>query len=72
MLAKQIKALLEDREPSGLCDACLARELEIKPSATLSTITEAFGLTSDFARQPGNCPDCGNQDWIIKAGGQTG
>lgn len=71
MLAKQIKILLEQREPIGLCDTCLARELEIRPSATLSTITEAFGLTSDFARQPGNCPECGEQDWIIKAGGQV-
>jgi len=71
MLAKQIKLLLEQREPIGMCDRCVARELRIAPSATLSTITETFGLTSDFARQPGNCPSCGEQDWIIKAGGQV-
>jgi hypothetical protein len=71
MLAKQIKLLLAQREPTGMCDTCLARELKIRPSATLSTITEAFGLTSDFARQPGNCLSCGKQDWIIKAGGQV-
>lgn len=69
MLARQIKDLLDAREPFGLCDPCIATKLGVTPDAKLQTITEAFGLTNDFTRQPGHCPECGKQDWVIKAGG---
>jgi hypothetical protein len=41
----------------------------VKPGTRLQTITEAFGITNDFTRHPGHCPECGKQDWVIKAGG---
>jgi len=69
MLAKQIKQLLEEREPFGLCDPCIARHLGTRASTKLTTITEAFGITNDFSRAPGNCPECGVQRDVIKAGG---
>lgn len=69
MLSRQIKDLLDARAPFGLCDPCIAAKLGVKPGTRLQTITEAFGITNDFTRHPGHCPECGKQDWVIKAGG---
>ena len=69
MLARQIKTLLDARAPFGLCAPCIGAKLGVKPNAQLQATTEAFGITNDFTRQPGHCPECGRQDWILKAGG---
>ncbi|MBB5708889.1 hypothetical protein FHT02_000095 [Sphingomonas xinjiangensis] len=68
MLAKRIFDYIEGRKPNALCDSCIAVEVRSSTSA-VSQVTSVLGLTNDFTRVPANCPACGEQRPLIKAGG---
>lgn len=63
-LAQRVNDYITKRRPAPLCDACIARSLEIRHQQA-NRVTMALETTSDFDRGNGLCADCGKEQKVI-------
>jgi hypothetical protein len=63
-LAYRVNAYITKRRPEALCDACIARALDVRHQQA-NRVTMALETTSDFDRGNGVCADCGKEQKVI-------
>jgi hypothetical protein len=64
-LAQRVNDYITKRRPDKLCDACIARTLEIRHQQA-NRVTMALETTSDFMRQIDRCHDCNKDQKVIR------
>jgi hypothetical protein len=66
-LPERVAETLRSDTSRWLCDDCLAVLADVKQRQTVNTIASSFGLTSDFAREQGECSRCRDRKLVTKA-----
>ena len=64
-LAERVNRYITNRRPETLCDACIARALNLLHQQA-NRVTMALGTTSDFDRGNGMCADCDKEQKVIR------
>lgn len=64
-LAYKVNAHISGRSPDTICDACIAKSLDIRHQQA-NRVTMALETTSDFDRGHGICEDCGKEQKVIR------
>jgi hypothetical protein len=64
-LAQRVNAYISKRRPDTICDACIARAMDIRHQQA-NRVTMALETTSDFQRGNGLCADCGKEQKVIR------
>jgi hypothetical protein len=63
-LAQRVNDYICTRRSDPICDACIARALDIRHQQA-NRVTMALETTSDFDRGNGICIDCGKEQKVI-------
>jgi hypothetical protein len=63
-LAQRVNDYITKRRPQAICDACIARALNIRHQQA-NRVTMALETTNDFDRGNGVCADCDKQQKVI-------
>lgn len=67
-LAQKVNDYITKRRAKPVCDACIARDLDIRHQQA-NRVTMALETTSDFDRGNGICTDCGKEQKVIVRAG---
>lgn len=64
-LAYRVNEFISNRRPHPICDACIARAMDIRHQQA-NRVTMALETTSEFDRGNGICADCGKEQKVIR------
>ena len=63
IIAERVNAYIIERGRDAMCDACIAKALDLRHQQT-NQVTTTLGTTSDFNRWLGVCADCGKEQKV--------
>ncbi len=64
-LAQRVNDYITKRRPATVCDACIARAMDIRHQQA-NRVTMALETTSDFDLANGICADCDKEQKVIR------
>jgi len=63
--AQQIVDKIRSMNRRPICDLCLKEELNLATNQQAQVHTMAFGVTTEFTREKGECARCGKEKFVI-------
>ena len=67
IVAERINKYITQRFPDHLCDACIAKALDLAQHQQVNAVTMVLGTTSDFDRFVDVCDVCGKQQEVTRS-----